>query len=252
MASPTRPAPAESPRVGTQQGYAVVAVRCRSLASFGGFKALFLNPRTAILNVNVRSKNRPAMNKLKDLIENRDTRSGALFDYLIQILIILSLLSLAVETLPNLSAGFVAALEIFEFICIVIFTVKYLLRLLVADRALSYVKSFYELIDLLAILPYYLFPMFDLRFIRAFRVFRIFRSLKLIRYNRALRRFKIAYNLIHEELILFFIFTTIILFFGAVGIYYFENPVQPQQFQSVIHSLYWAVVTLTTVGYGDI
>ena len=83
MASPTRPAPAESPRVGTQQGYAVVAVRCRSLASFGGFKALFLKPRTAILNV--RSKNRPAMNKLKDLIENRDTRSGALFDYLIQI-----------------------------------------------------------------------------------------------------------------------------------------------------------------------
>jgi len=167
------------------------------------------------------------MNKLKDLIENRDTRSGALFDYLIQILIILSLLSFAVETFPDLSEKTISILEGFELICIVIFTAEYILRLIVADKALSYFKSFYGIIDLLAILPYYLFPMFDLRFIRAFRVFRIFSSLKLIRYNRALRRFKIAYNLIHEELILFFIFTTIILFFGAVGIYYFENPVQP-------------------------
>ena len=97
------------------------------------------------------------MNKLKDLIENRDTRSGALFDYLIQILIILSLLSFAVETLPDLSEKTISILEGFELICIVIFTAEYILRLIIADKGLSYFNCFYGIIDLLAILPYYLF-----------------------------------------------------------------------------------------------
>src|SRR5699024_15452 len=86
----------------------------------------------------------------------------------------------------------------------------------------------------------------------AFRIFRIFRAFKLIRYNKALNRFKQAWNLIKEVVILFLIVTSIFLYLASAGIYYFENPVQPEVFSSIFSSGYWAIVTLTTVGYGDI
>jgi voltage-gated potassium channel len=108
------------------------------------------------------------------------------------------------------------------------------------------------MIDLLAILPFYLTELFDFRALRAFRIFRIFRMFKLIRYNRALRRFHIAYGLIKEELILFLMLTFIFLFLASAGIYYFEHDAQPEYFSSIIDSGWWAAVTLTTVGYGDV
>src|SRR5699024_1017221 len=79
-----------------------------------------------------------------------------------------------------------------------------------------------------------------------------FRAFKLVRYNKALNRFKQAWWLIREEVILFFIVTTIFLFLASAGIYYFENAVQPEKFSSIFSSAWWAVVTLTTVGYGDV
>ena len=85
-----------------------------------------------------------------------------------------------------------------------------------------------------------------------FRLLRILRVLKLIRYNTATQRFHRAFIIAKEELVLFFIVTLILLYLSAVGIYYCENPVQPEAFKSVFHSLWWAVVTLTTVGYGDV
>ena len=78
------------------------------------------------------------------------------------------------------------------------------------------------------------------------------RILKLIRYSTAARRFHRAFVIAKDELILFFFVTLILLYLSAVGIYYFESTAQPEQFKSVFHSLWWAVVTLTTVGYGDI
>ncbi|NND94906.1 MAG: ion transporter, partial [Flavobacteriales bacterium] len=92
----------------------------------------------------------------------------------------------------------------------------------------------------------------DLRSLRAFRVFRIFRALKLIRYNRALHRFHVAAGIVKEEIILFFIVTGILIFLSASGMYFFENEAQPETFSSIFHSLWWAIVTLTTVGYGDV
>jgi voltage-gated potassium channel len=75
---------------------------------------------------------------------------------------------------------------------------------------------------------------------------------KLIRYNKDLSRFHIAYGLIKEELILFLMLTFIFLFLASAGIYYFENEAQPEYFSSIIDSGWWAAVTLTTVGYGDV
>tara|TARA_B100000287_G_C20593418_1_gene765145 strand:+ start:532 stop:1272 length:741 start_codon:yes stop_codon:yes gene_type:complete len=191
-------------------------------------------------------------NRLKDTIENNTSKSGKIFDYFIQILIILSLVSFSLETLPNLSESFDSFFYYFETITVSIFLVEYLLRFYVASNKLKYVFSFYGIIDLLAILPYILGSFIDLRFIRIFRIFRILRAFKLIRYNYALQRFNIAFKLIKEELILFLGVTLILIFITSAGIYFFENSSQPEAFKSIFHSAWWAVATLTTVGYGDI
>lgn len=189
---------------------------------------------------------------IRDIVEDNTSKRGKVFDYFIQCLIMLSLISFAVETLPNNSEQTTQALELFETFCIVVFTTEYLLRIYVSKRPFSYIFSFYGIIDLLAILPFYLRGTLDFRAIRAFRVFRVFRTLKLIRYNRALHRFHIAAKIVKEEIVLFFIVTGILIFLSASGIYFFENEAQPKVFASVFHSLWWAIVTLTTVGYGDV
>jgi voltage-gated potassium channel len=190
--------------------------------------------------------------KLREIVEDTTTKKGKYFDYFIQLIILLSLISFSLETLPNISEDLRLILEKFELVSIIIFSVEYLLRVLVAKKPLSYVFSFYGVIDILAIFPFYLNRFLDLRFLRAFRIFRIFRALKLIRYNKALNRFNVAFKIVKEELVLFFIVTLILLFITSAGIYSFENEAQPEVFKSIFHSAWWSIVTLTTVGYGDV
>jgi len=113
------------------------------------------------------------------------------------------------------------------------------------------VFSFYGLVDLAAIIPFYISSGLDLRAVRVFRLFRLIRILKLLKYNAALNRFRRALQIAKEELILFGLLAGIVLYLSAAGIYFFEYPAQPDQFSSVFHSLWWALTTLTTVGYGD-
>ena len=171
---------------------------------------------------------------------------------MIQLLIILSSLSFAVETLPDLSPQIAVLLHLFEVLSVVIFTIEYLLRIYVAEQKLAFVISFFGVVDLLAILPFYLALGIDLRTVRTFRLLRLFRIFKLARYSRAVQRFHRALQIASEEIVLFFFVTAILLYLAAVGIYYFEHEVQPNAFTSVFHSLWWAVATLTTVGYGDV
>ena len=189
---------------------------------------------------------------LWNILEDNTTRKGRIFDYLIQGLIMLSLIGFAVETLPNLSQQTRNFLSLFELFCVVVFTVEYILRIYVAKNPLKYIFSFYGLVDLLAILPFYLTATLDLRALRSFRVLRLFRAFKLVRYNRALKRFHVAARLIKEEVVLFFIITMILIYLTSAGIYFFENEAQPESFSSIFHSFWWAIVTLTTVGYGDV
>jgi len=192
------------------------------------------------------------LEKLRAVIEDTSTVKGKIFDYFIQALILLSLLAFTIETFPDNSKVTIELLNTFEFLCVIIFSIEYLLRVIVSKKPLKYIFSFYGVIDFLAIFPFYLKSIYDLRALRAFRIFRIFRALKLIRYNRALNRFNIASKIVKEELILFLILTSIFVFIASAGIYFFENEAQPENFSSVFHSGWWAIVTLTTVGYGDV
>lgn len=188
----------------------------------------------------------------KNIIENSETTAGRWFDIFIQSIIILSLISFSLETLPDLSEEFRNILKKIEFITILIFTIEYLLRLFTVDNKFKFIFSFYGIIDLLAILPFYLSFGIDLRSIRIFRLFRLFRIFKMLRFNKAIQHLLKAFKSIKEELILFFVMSSFLLFLSSVGIYYFENTAQPEIFKSVFHSFWWAIATFTTVGYGDI
>ena len=192
------------------------------------------------------------MASLKNIVEDSDTLAGKLFDIIIQSLIVLSLITFSVETLPNLSDSSKFILKIIETITVLIFTIEYGLRIFVASNRKAYMVSFFGIVDLLAILPFYLSMGIDLRAVRAFRLLRLIRIFKLARYNAAAKRIHQAFIIAKEELILFLSAALIVPFLSGVGIYYFENQAQPEHFSSVFHSLWWAVATLTTVGYGDI
>jgi len=189
---------------------------------------------------------------LARIVDRPDTKSGRAFDLLVQFLIVVSLVTYSIETLPNTTPSSRHLLGIVEGVIVGVFTLEYVLRVLAAERKLAFVFSFFGLIDLLAILPFYLSLGIDLRSVRAFRLLRLFRILKLARYSKAVRRFHRALSIAREEIVLFLCVTAILLFLAAVGIHHFESEAQPEQFASVFHSLWWAVATLTTVGYGDV
>lgn len=174
------------------------------------------------------------------------------FEYLIQVIIVINLISFSFETLPDLSEQWQYRLHIIEVSSVVIFTLEYFIRILFCKPRLSYVFSFFGIVDLLAILPFYLASGIDLRSSRSFRLLRLFRMLKLVKYNNAMRRYKFALKVAREEIIIFGCASLILLYLSAVGMYYFENEAQPEHFSSIISSLWWAVITLTTVGYGDV
>ena len=184
--------------------------------------------------------------------DNKGRVSFGRWEYPIQLLIVLSLISFAVETLPNLSQEWRGRLRAFEVFSVSIFTVEYVFRVALSRPPRSYVFSFFGVIDLLAILPFYLSSGIDLRSLRAFRLLRLFRLLKLARYSAAMQRYHRAFLIAREELVLFGATALITFYLAAVGIYYFENPAQPEKFSSVFDSMWWALATLTTVGYGDV
>lgn len=188
----------------------------------------------------------------QNLFSNYDSRNGKVFAFIVQGLIILSIVTFSIDTLPTLSNEFKTNLARIEVFTVIFFTFEYLMRILVSDNKFKFIFSFYGMIDLLAILPFYISTGLDLRAIRIFRLLRLFRILKIIRYNKAIHRFHRAFIIVKEELVLFGIVSLMLLYLSAVGIYFFENEAQPELFSSVFHSLWWSVITMTTVGYGDI
>ena len=190
--------------------------------------------------------------QLKLVLETNQTRLGANFQTFIQLLIVLSIISFTIETLPDLDPDLRRALAKFEVLVIAVFTVEYLLRLYVADKRWKFVFSFYGIIDLLVILPFYLQLGLDLRSLRVFWLLRLLRLMKMVRYVEAARRIGDAFRMVRYDLAVFGVVAFVVLYLASVGIYFFENKAQPETFASVPHAFWWALATLTTVGYGDV
>jgi voltage-gated potassium channel len=189
---------------------------------------------------------------LKQIVDDPESRHGKWFAILVQLLILVSIIDFSLDTMPDLEPHTRSVLSVIETVTVIFFTVEYLLRLYVAESKPRFLFSFFGIVDLLAIAPYYLGLAVDLRGVRGVRILRLFRILKFARYTRALTRIRKAFVAIKEPLIVYMITTLLLVYLASVGIYYFERDKQPEYFGSVFHAMWWSIATLTTVGYGDV
>ncbi len=191
-------------------------------------------------------------------------RASRCFDSVIMTLIILSIVSIILESFDHLAVSCHLAFRLFEYLSITVFTAEYLLRIWTADLLcpnekhphIRYIRSFMAIVDLLAILPFFLpFISVDLRFLRMVRLLRLFRLLRVLKLSRYFDAFNIVLQVIKKsssQLVISVLLCFFVMLFSAIIMYTVENPVQPEQFPNVISSLWWAICTLTTVGYGDV
>lgn len=192
--------------------------------------------------------------RLHSIIFGTDTPAGKNFDLVLITMILGSVLLLMLESLANLSDAAVRYIRMGEWFFTIVFTVEYILRLYCAPKPLRYARSFYGLIDILSILPTYIGILFPganyFLMLRLFRVLRIFRILKLVRYlsdaNLLLRTIKMSHRKI---MVFFFVVLVLSVIFGSM-MFLVEH--ENQGFSSIPKSVYWTIVTITTVGYGDI
>ena len=189
--------------------------------------------------------------------------ASRVFDIFIMTLIAFSVVSVFIMTFP-ISAGFSELLERIEKYSLIVFTIEYALRVWTADclypeagkikARLLYITSGMAIIDLIAILPFWL-PMLcpvSLVGIRALRLLRLLRVFKLNRYSDALASISEVFRKKFHEMLVSIVFVFILLVIVSLLIYYVEHDAQPDKFENAFSGLWWAVATLTTVGYGDI
>lgn len=186
------------------------------------------------------------------------------FDYFIICLIVLNVIAIATETISNLDPQLISGLRIFEIFSIAVFTIEFSMRVYVSDlthpsnsrikSAFKFIFSPFGLIDLFAILPFYIpfIIKIDLRFIRILRLVRFFRILKISRYNSTLKLIGSVIKDKKIELGMTLFVSFLILVIASFLMFHIEGSVQPDKFPNVFATLWWAIATLTTIGYGDV
>ena len=193
--------------------------------------------------------------RIRIIIFEADTKAGRRFDVMLIGMILLSVLTVMLDSVPQINAGYGQQLYYAEWFFTVLFTVEYVVRLWCIEHSWGYAKSFYGVVDLLSVLPTYLslwFPgaQFFLA-VRILRVLRVFRVLRMVRYVGEAELIAQALAASRRKIIVFVASVlALMVIFGAL-MYVVEGGTNPA-FASIPHSIYWAVTTMTTVGYGDI
>lgn len=193
--------------------------------------------------------------RLRTIIFEADTEAGRRFDVALIALILLSVLTVMLDSVPQIHAEYGQWLYVAEWTFTLLFTVEYLTRLWCIEHSWNYAKSFYGLVDLLSVLPTYISlwlpgAQFFLA-IRILRVLRVFRVLRMVRYVGEAELIAQALAASRRKIIVFIASVlALMVIFGSL-MYLVEGGSNPA-FASIPHSIYWAVTTMTTVGYGDI
>ncbi len=196
-------------------------------------------------------------------VTQKNDKTSRFFGAAILALIFLNVVAAVAGSIRSVAARCGAFLDVFEIVSVIIFTVEYLARLwscTVVPRfhgsirgRIRFAFQGMSIVDLLSILPFYLpFVSADLRSFRVLRLLRLFRIAKIIRYYSRLNLIRQVFESKKEELVLTSILIGLLLVVSSSVLFYCENPVQPDVFSSIPATMWWAVTTLTTVGYGDI
>jgi voltage-gated potassium channel len=193
-------------------------------------------------------------NKVYTIVFEADTRAGKLFDLILLWLIVLSILSVFMESVASFRERYLFEIHLAEWIFTILFTIEYFLRVYSSHKPLEYIFSFYGLVDLISFIPNYLTFFFAglqyLMVIRALRLLRVFRILKLSRFLDQGNILKNALKASAHKIIVFIASVIIVVTIVGTLMYIIEG--DESGFTSIPLSIYWAIVTITTVGYGDI
>jgi len=192
--------------------------------------------------------------KLHEIIYEADTPAGKLFDVILLVTILASIVLVMLESIKSIDSRYHAFLNISEWVITILFTIEYILRIITVKKPLKYITSFYGIIDLLSTIPKYLSLIFAgthaLVALRALRLLRIFRVLKLARYLGASKNLTVALKASRAKIFVFLFAVLIIAVIIGTIMHLVEG--EENGFDNIPKSIYWCIVTLTTVGFGDI